>query len=349
MFAGMSTPTARYTPASRHLFRHFFAKKFEHALRERMEQEAKSDEGRSAELPATEWSSRFSTAFRSNMRHSSNGAGDVELDSPANGSELKKRSRPASFMRRLRPDMIHRVNAAPRLVNPSGWVDEESHQLATAPQIPQFASSEDKMAQEVVTSPQPMVEPRLATVPESRSSPTNDVVAAEGADPLATRFVPSTFVIFKHELSLNLGNRKQRTRRRSDPGLAFAAHARALAMPPYMLTEHIRLNVTSESKPFARFKTVQVEDTPNFPPRTHTIEFAHLDPPYRSPMGPRSPVRTQFQFQPADGGADISLRRTFTADRRTCECLLKSLLLTSRQNRGSPRTGRQSTWSLRAE
>jgi hypothetical protein len=168
--------------------RHFFAKKFEHALRERLEREERNAEARATGRPLTAWTSRLSTAFRTPTRQVNDGTDAVELASPGAESVRKRKSRPASIMKKLRPDMIRRTDAAPRLVNPSGWVNDDTRRPGTpqpTPYSPQSAVSLAPMLdKELVGSPAPLDVPSLPAIPEAArpSGPVNPVKVDELSD-----------------------------------------------------------------------------------------------------------------------------------------------------------------------
>ena len=68
------------------------------------------------------WHSRFSSIFRRNIDNLSGVVEDYSgEDDRASQSRHRERS---GVMKRLRPDMIRRMDAPPKPVNPSGWITE---------------------------------------------------------------------------------------------------------------------------------------------------------------------------------------------------------------------------------
>ncbi|THH13668.1 hypothetical protein EW146_g6584 [Bondarzewia mesenterica] len=72
------------------------------------------------------WRIRMASLFRRGTRlHPiDEKVGQEDLNAPTNAAPPKERKSGASETRRLRPDMIRRMDDAPKLVNPSGWISE---------------------------------------------------------------------------------------------------------------------------------------------------------------------------------------------------------------------------------
>lgn len=105
--------------------RFFFAKKFEHILQNVAKNEAEkvAEEVAEGRRP---WHHRIFAFFQG--RH-------ISVIDEENAGEDLKRKESAGGSRKLRPDMIRRMDDAPKLVNPSGWVSE-GPQTATRITLP---------------------------------------------------------------------------------------------------------------------------------------------------------------------------------------------------------------------
>jgi hypothetical protein len=145
-----------------------------------MEEARQRTQGRTGH-PFTGWSTRLSTVFRATPSTAQNGP--TNPPSPKGKKDgAKKHSRRASFMKRLRPEMIRRVDDQPKLINPSGHLSEGVPRPATPPPTPRSsmgASSTSShlpkiTSQNLVTSPQSIgvaQPPSLPTVSETRPPP----------------------------------------------------------------------------------------------------------------------------------------------------------------------------------
>ncbi|KXN87472.1 Low-affinity potassium transport protein [Leucoagaricus sp. SymC.cos] len=100
--------------------RHYFARKFEHILAAEAAKNHPSETLRNSqpEEQRAPWSSRMAALLRPGRRGLS-----VVAEESSNGSKSDRRTR-RGIIRKLRPDMIRRMDDAPKLVNPSGWVTE---------------------------------------------------------------------------------------------------------------------------------------------------------------------------------------------------------------------------------
>lgn len=72
---------------------------------------------RDAESATQPWARRFVSLFSKNT-----GLSTVTEDAEEEKDESKERS--GGVIRKLRPDMIRRMDDAPKLVDPSGWISE---------------------------------------------------------------------------------------------------------------------------------------------------------------------------------------------------------------------------------
>ncbi len=98
--------------------RYYFARKFEHILASEAVQKASSilRQGKEKQRP---WPHRMLARLRPGR-----GLSVVAEDSPE-GSTPDRRSPGNGIIRKLRPDMIRRMDDAPKPINPSGWVTED--------------------------------------------------------------------------------------------------------------------------------------------------------------------------------------------------------------------------------
>lgn len=101
--------------------RHYFAKKFEHIVTAELASRAayKLESGKTDDNPSTSpsrWPQRFTTLFRKRT-----GLSTVEESTE---KQPDKKERGGGVIRKLRPDMIRRMDDAPKLVDPSGWISE---------------------------------------------------------------------------------------------------------------------------------------------------------------------------------------------------------------------------------
>lgn len=100
------------------LHRYYFAKKFEHII----EAAAAKSAIPHAERPAVTWPRRLATLLRVAPHLSTvpeSGLDDNDEHELEREHERKAKHSP---LRKLRPDMIRRMDDAPKLVNPSGWI-----------------------------------------------------------------------------------------------------------------------------------------------------------------------------------------------------------------------------------
>ncbi|KAF8891820.1 cation transport protein-domain-containing protein [Infundibulicybe gibba] len=98
-----------------YLRRYYFARKFEHIIEAATSRKvggAVAD----AEKNSQPWPTRFVTFLRQGR-----GLSVVAEDSKEGSAESERKG---GILRKLRPDMIRRMDDAPKLVNPSGWISE---------------------------------------------------------------------------------------------------------------------------------------------------------------------------------------------------------------------------------
>jgi hypothetical protein len=97
--------------------RHYFAKKFDHIVAAEMAARAARKLRDDNAEPVRTWPHRFTTIFRRRTGLSTV-VEAAEEDQPGN------EDRRGVIMRKLRPDMIRRMDDAPRPVDPNGWISE---------------------------------------------------------------------------------------------------------------------------------------------------------------------------------------------------------------------------------
>ncbi|KAH9944580.1 TrkH-domain-containing protein [Amylocystis lapponica] len=96
--------------------RNFFAKKFQHAMESRAASRFSSKVGEPVEVKFIPWWRRALELMKPGKDLDATAVGDSDDVVPPEHN----RSQPS----RLRPDMIRRMDDAPKLVNPSGWISE---------------------------------------------------------------------------------------------------------------------------------------------------------------------------------------------------------------------------------
>ncbi|EED83408.1 predicted protein, partial [Postia placenta Mad-698-R] len=96
--------------------RSFFAKKFQHIMEANIAREMSEKTQSSVKVRMLPWWRRAIRRFLPRSR-------DVSRTSSENGERSSYEHRGSSFAR-VRPEMIRRMDDAPRLVNPSGWISE---------------------------------------------------------------------------------------------------------------------------------------------------------------------------------------------------------------------------------
>ncbi|KAJ6589897.1 cation transport protein-domain-containing protein [Mycena vulgaris] len=147
-----------------YLRKYYFAKKFEHII---AAAKAKAIAVGEAEKAPPPWSRRISTLLSRKSMLSA-----VEETSREGSVNRDEKSEKRGFMRKLRPDMIRRMDHPPQLVNPSGWISEG----AQTPQPHSPAPEEEKVTGEerprhlkftetLVSSPKPIADEPLPSSP----------------------------------------------------------------------------------------------------------------------------------------------------------------------------------------
>ncbi|KAJ7270035.1 cation transport protein-domain-containing protein [Mycena haematopus] len=140
--------------------KYYFAKKFEHIIAAAKARAIEIGESEKAPPP---WTRRISTLLSRNTVLSA-----VEEGSKEDDGSSKKRG----FMRKLKPDMIRRMDHPPQLINPSGWISEGAQ--SPAPQLEITDSIEVErptFTGPLVSSPQPIPD-------ETPSSPSSSHLGA---------------------------------------------------------------------------------------------------------------------------------------------------------------------------
>jgi hypothetical protein len=148
--------------ANRRHNRYYFAKKFEHLI--------EAAKARAIEIGETEktsppWTRRISTLMSRNTILSA-----VE-------EEDDKKPKKKTFMRKLRPEMIRRMDRPPQLINPSGWISEGAQTHSPEPQIEEKKDSVElqrpTFTGTLVSSPHP--------VPDTPTSPSASHLSPPGS------------------------------------------------------------------------------------------------------------------------------------------------------------------------
>ncbi|KAJ7188712.1 cation transport protein-domain-containing protein [Mycena filopes] len=152
-----------------YLRKYYFARKFEHIIEAA---KSKAIAIGDAEKRAPPWSRRISTLLSRDTALSA-----VEETSREGSLNDEKPKKKKSFMRKLKPDMIRRMEGPPQLVNPSGWISEGAH--TPLPRTPEPDRDAEKQNLEgprltftdaLVSSPKSMAE-ELPPSPPSPASP----------------------------------------------------------------------------------------------------------------------------------------------------------------------------------
>ncbi|EPQ55187.1 hypothetical protein GLOTRDRAFT_111153 [Gloeophyllum trabeum ATCC 11539] len=215
--------------------RYFFAKTFEHMV----EAEAAKRTKVKIDVEATiiPWHSKMVNMLRRRKRLTS-----VKEES----EESTPKERKPSSVKKLRTDMIRRMDDAPKLVDPSGWISEgrtEStlHTPARGPAVDTREVQTEGQNHQLSFADRPSVSPdRSSTI--SSSSSEHHEEQTEGA---------------------TTPDRSRKGRRLSDPGMARRFRS---------------ASVTANEENFRRYPTVNVaaytSREPDPLPRTQTVEFA---------------------------------------------------------------------------
>lgn len=258
--------------------RHFFAKKFEFIMQHRMRQTETALLEADVEARGSSWRSRFGGLMRRRQKHASDAA---EKSSDTSSDTMNHKGRPMrrqSLIKKLRTDMIRRMDDAPKLVNPSGWISEGTTAVPHEPHTPPATPIGEQG-----TGALPLG-PSIARADPSAESRESDDGPKRQLKPL---FLPT---VREREEKVNelLGKPPRRipTRRLSDPG----------ASP--------QISPVTPSVPMSRFKTIHAsasdeseDEAPQPPttglalPRTQTVEFALAGSPRRSQF-PRNEQRS---------------------------------------------------------
>ncbi|KAF7296116.1 Potassium transport protein [Mycena kentingensis (nom. inval.)] len=114
-----------------YLRKFYFAKKFDHII-------AAAKARAADDVEKSPWPRRMFSGYRSARRTSTHDAATTrqDTDDEEEAIEKKKKKKKKGFMRKLRPDMIQRMDKPPQLVNPSGWISEGAHTPIPSPQPP---------------------------------------------------------------------------------------------------------------------------------------------------------------------------------------------------------------------
>lgn len=106
--------------------RHFFAKKFQHVIQAQLEDSGVVQDVE-ASLPKP-WHESVTSLFRRRHTSRADAPDGDDADRSESSSDVTDpkapRARRNSLIKKLRTDMIRRMDDAPKLVNPSGWISE---------------------------------------------------------------------------------------------------------------------------------------------------------------------------------------------------------------------------------
>lgn len=229
-------------------YRHYFAKKFDHIVAAEMAARAAQKlQGGSVE-PVRPWPHRFTTIFR--RRTGLPTVVEVtEEDQPCHGDKR------GGIMRKLRPDMIRRMDDAPRPVDPSGWISEGQS-------VPMKRVSADKLSAPLSSSP-------AEQVPEKD-------------DPVTARSVNRRL---SYVWSSILDEYIAEDLTRADTSVEFQTLDHQIRYPVsvcyLLLSGHIHNIVLTGANPMQKYEAVNTDvrnqDTSTMP-RTTTVEFALAHP-----------------------------------------------------------------------
>ncbi|TDL22995.1 hypothetical protein BD410DRAFT_820980 [Rickenella mellea] len=128
----------------------YFAKKFEHIVEAELARRAKIDTEHAAS--GTGFARRITRVFSRMDQLSTVNEGGIEGEDGKRESDLKK-----GTLRRLRPEMIRRMDDAPKPVDPNGWISQNDSHAAEHKQV-------------ITASPQPIDETTPVSSRQSRLS-----------------------------------------------------------------------------------------------------------------------------------------------------------------------------------
>ncbi|KAH8087810.1 cation transport protein-domain-containing protein [Cristinia sonorae] len=215
--------------------RHFFKAKFNAIVQAEMSRRVHQKVGAPVDLIVAPWYRKLWIQFKQNFSGSDSGSSHREEPSTSS---------------RLRPEMIRRMDDAPKLVNPSGWISEGSpgDRFVPSPQKEEGPNSHQVMFStdpSSVPSEAPSISEEVDSVIEGALTP-----ASQRSD------------IFDHVQD------RKRSYRLSDPGVVqekFQGKPSPVSMQRY---QTINVTVTTpERSQDALPRTFTM-------PRTHTVEFA---------------------------------------------------------------------------
>lgn len=109
--------------------RHYFAKKFDHIIANEMASRTANMLASHDGATVRPWPKRFTTFFRNRT------ALTTVIESPDEEKNGNKERR-GGALQKLRPEMIRRMDDAPKLIDPSGWISEgQSPPLTRVPTV----------------------------------------------------------------------------------------------------------------------------------------------------------------------------------------------------------------------
>ncbi|KAJ7099551.1 cation transport protein-domain-containing protein [Mycena belliarum] len=191
-----------------YLRKYYFAKKFEHII---AAAKAKAAAMGDAEKAHPQWTRRIGTLL--SRRSLLTPVEETSREGSLNEDEKPKKR---SFIRKLKPDMIRRMDGPPQLVNPSGWISEGAH--TPRPRSPAHESDQgvDERPRQLTFSETLVSSPKLMADDSSPVSSSPSLLRMPGrrlSDPGRVSPLPPSPVIpsFPRSDTLATGTRFPRT------------------------------------------------------------------------------------------------------------------------------------------
>ncbi|KAG8932610.1 low affinity potassium transporter [Tulasnella sp. 418] len=202
---------------------------------------------------------RINTIFR--RRKNASATTDDKLESGDSGSDRDHDSRRIGS-HKLRPDMIRRMDKAPQLVNPSGWISAGQTNSAS-------------LSGSVTANPRASPEkvPRNVQSPKQLAFLNDDAMRSPQHDTAQERPLSSSAA------DLDIGIERKPVRRPSESGISpfLAAHS-AISEPRYPASDNShRYGTTATGAPTTPESTIHGAPE-RFFPRSPTVEFAATKP-----------------------------------------------------------------------
>jgi hypothetical protein len=132
-------------------YRYYFAKKFDHIVAAEMASRAAQKLDSTSEVAVRAWPHRLTTLFRRRPALS------TVVEATEDEEEHRNKGPRGGIIEKLRPDMIRRMDDAPKLVDPNGWISEGQtiplNQMSPTDSNGQPAFTDDKSLASPSTSP----------------------------------------------------------------------------------------------------------------------------------------------------------------------------------------------------